>query len=390
MTSSLAPPSSPSPSRLFYVDNLRIYLIVLVVLHHVSVGYGGPGGWPLKETPTDPISPILLLLFNGVNQSYFMSFFFLLSGYFLVGSCDRKGPWKCLVDRLVRLGIPLLAYVLIIAPLVAFIVVRLAQGREASLVDVYAYFWQHRRISVGPLWFVEALLIFSIVYLAIRSATERIGAWSHPTLYAHCFPANKAIAGCMVLLTLGTFIMRLYFPVGAHLVHFQPGHFFHYVVCFWLGILAFRGNWLAHLPAAHGRLWGRVALITLILLPVAIAISLWMGDGPDVFMGGISWQAFIAAAWESVACLSIIVFLLYVFQTRLNRQGPYLKTLSANAYTVFIVHQFVITLIMALLYQLAWPSALKFILVALIGPPTCFIFSHYVVRQIPWSARVLG
>ena len=67
--------SSRTRQRMFYVDNLRIYLTVLVVLHHVAVAYGGSGGWPIKETPSDGISPILLLLFNAVNQSYFMAFF---------------------------------------------------------------------------------------------------------------------------------------------------------------------------------------------------------------------------------------------------------------------------------------------------------------------------
>ena len=44
--------------RLIYVDNLRLYLIILVVLHHIAIAYGGSGGWPLKEVPTDSVSPI--------------------------------------------------------------------------------------------------------------------------------------------------------------------------------------------------------------------------------------------------------------------------------------------------------------------------------------------
>ena len=59
----------PIRERMFYVDNLRVYLTVLVVFHHVAVAYGGMGGWPLKEAPTDAISPIVFLLFNALNQS---------------------------------------------------------------------------------------------------------------------------------------------------------------------------------------------------------------------------------------------------------------------------------------------------------------------------------
>ena len=34
-----------SGAGLFYLDNLRIYLTVLVILHHASIAYGGAGDW---------------------------------------------------------------------------------------------------------------------------------------------------------------------------------------------------------------------------------------------------------------------------------------------------------------------------------------------------------
>ncbi|MHA2290506.1 MAG: hypothetical protein ACXABG_17100 [Promethearchaeota archaeon] len=35
---------STKRSRIFYMDNIRVYLTILVVLHHLAVGYGGAGG----------------------------------------------------------------------------------------------------------------------------------------------------------------------------------------------------------------------------------------------------------------------------------------------------------------------------------------------------------
>ena len=34
----------PSRPRLFYIDNLRILLTILVILHHLAIIYGGSGG----------------------------------------------------------------------------------------------------------------------------------------------------------------------------------------------------------------------------------------------------------------------------------------------------------------------------------------------------------
>ena len=35
--------------RLLYIDNLRILLTILVIMHHLAIGYGGPGDWAYRE-----------------------------------------------------------------------------------------------------------------------------------------------------------------------------------------------------------------------------------------------------------------------------------------------------------------------------------------------------
>ena len=37
-------------SRLTYLDNLRIYLTILVILHHAALAYGGNGNWGVHPT----------------------------------------------------------------------------------------------------------------------------------------------------------------------------------------------------------------------------------------------------------------------------------------------------------------------------------------------------
>ncbi len=35
--------------RILYIDNVRIYLTILLVVHHIAVGYGGSGDWGIRE-----------------------------------------------------------------------------------------------------------------------------------------------------------------------------------------------------------------------------------------------------------------------------------------------------------------------------------------------------
>jgi len=56
-----------------------------------------------------------------MTQAYFMGLLFLIAGYFVPDSFDRKGPARFLRDRAVRLGIPTLIYMLFINPSIEYL-----------------------------------------------------------------------------------------------------------------------------------------------------------------------------------------------------------------------------------------------------------------------------
>lgn len=110
--------STTGVSRVGYLDNIRIFLTGLVVLHHFAITYGAPGWWFYVEQPVDGLTGAVLFPFVAINQAYFMGFFFLLSAYLLPGSLKRKGRTQFLSDRMVRLGLPLVVYFFVLNPLV--------------------------------------------------------------------------------------------------------------------------------------------------------------------------------------------------------------------------------------------------------------------------------
>ena len=78
----------PNRETLYYVDRLRVLVISLVVAHHAGQAYGPTGGaWPVFEDERSP----LLGPFFSVNAAFFMGLFFLISGFFVPGSLERKG-----------------------------------------------------------------------------------------------------------------------------------------------------------------------------------------------------------------------------------------------------------------------------------------------------------
>jgi hypothetical protein len=59
----------------------------------------------------------MLFLFIFFNQAWFMGAFFLLAGYFVPGSYDKKGAGSFLKERLIRLGIPLIIWIFVLNPI---------------------------------------------------------------------------------------------------------------------------------------------------------------------------------------------------------------------------------------------------------------------------------
>ena len=114
----------PETKRIHDLDNIRIYLTVIVILQHLTITYGAPGGWYYREFDfhqLDTITLAALVLFVAANQAYFMGFFFFLGGYFSNSSLKRKDPGSFLIQRIIRLGIPLLLFVYGISPILKFI-----------------------------------------------------------------------------------------------------------------------------------------------------------------------------------------------------------------------------------------------------------------------------
>ena len=213
--------SSVGGSRLSYLDNLRIFLTILVIFHHASIAFGGGGSWPVEDPEEDLLTSIVLTFFTAVNQSYFMSAFFLLAGYFTPRSLEKKGARSYLLDRLIRLGIPLLIYTTLIINLNAFLiqVVWLKQPFEWTV-----------EYNPGHLWFLQALLLFAVIYVIYRHFSDQEPERKLFQIYPDRFPPNRALILSIAILAVLTFVVRIYYPDrrmdrGLPAGAFRPLHF---------------------------------------------------------------------------------------------------------------------------------------------------------------------
>ena len=75
--------------RLYYIDNIRLFIIICVVMHHLAVTYSGFGSWYYMEpSKIGALSSAWFTVYLAFQQAYFMGMMFLLAGYFIPGSFD--------------------------------------------------------------------------------------------------------------------------------------------------------------------------------------------------------------------------------------------------------------------------------------------------------------
>jgi Acyltransferase family len=367
--------------RLYFADNLRTWLITLVVLDHLAIVYGTVYIWVfyyMEPAYNDPLALYMPAIFESINQAYLIGLFLLISGYFSLGSLARKGPRRYVRGRLIRLGIPLVVCFFVLNPIAAIGL----YAMPASLTHITTPLsWQDypKLVGLGPLWFLAILLIFDIGYAvgsAARGNHVRQESTDEP-------PRYPAIATFILLLALTSYLVRIVIPLDRVIAGFVSLSYLpQYLSFFLIGTVAFRHNWFRNVPKSMGRVGFILVLIsTVTLFPLALS-------GRAQILGYGSWQSAVYALWDSTIAVGMSLGLITLFRERINWSGSFARYLQRHSYTVVVIHSPIVVFVAIALMGLSLEHLLKFGLAAVIAVPLCFV-TAYVVLKIPYASRVL-
>jgi glucan biosynthesis protein C len=373
--------------HLYFADNLKIALTILVIAHHVGQAYGPTGGaWPIgSETRAAILGP-----FFTVNRSFFMSLFFMISGYFMVMSYDRHGPWRFVTGRLLRLGVPLLLFFLLVIPVQQYLC-HLGLGHVRSLP-----FWQYYKsiyfgiggrpadwtgsmwpeMNFAHLWYVEHLLIAGLCYALLRIV------WRRPTQANPAEP--KPFRTWMVVvfamgLALASAIVRRWYPIDRWIgflgfIQVAFADVPRDLSFFILGVLAYRRRWFLELPARTGYAWLAVGLFAAALwYAYALGFRYTLGIGRTA-------MGMIYPVWEAFLCCGMCIGLLVLFRERLDFQGRLGKAMARGQYAAYLFHMPVVILAQYVIIGAALSPFTKFVLATAMSVPLTFLVAHWLCK----------
>ena len=377
--------------RLYYLDNLKVFLIILVIIHHVGQAYGLTGGTWFYSYPGERVKPLgLFFLFNA---SFFMGLFFFISGYFLPASFDRHGARKFITDKLIRFGIPLNFAFLAMIPILEY-VKYLKYVKHISFKDYYIQQWfgyvpntaaHHGAFNLAYLWFIEHLLIYSILYAVIRTVLQKYVSpiSTSTTRLARLY----AIIPYILILGVITGLMRTVwgFPMDRWIgflgfIQMEPAHIPQYLSLFILGILAYRWSFLDSITTPRNIFWLVPGAGIYVITIVQLIVQLYRTGSQNAFF---MWEY-----KEALLCVGVCIGLLALFKTFFNRSGRIMRVLSENTYGTFILHVPVVVALQYAFDPVRAGAFTLFVTVSFLSIPGAFIVS-FLVRLIPGVKRIL-
>lgn len=364
--------------RLLYVDNLRLMIIAFVVMHHLAVTYSGFGSWYYIEgAPLDVLSTIWFAFYLSFQQGYFLGLLFLITGYFVAGSYDRKGFGRFVGERFRRLIIPTLIYMVAISPFIDYVELGNRGGGGFNIIDFLS--------GTGVMWFAVALFVFSLLYALARLLVRRPPPAGRKRLEPS--PVNAALL--ILIIAVSAFLIRIVQPIGTSILNMQLCFFASYIARFLVGIVAYRNDLFARISYRTGRRWLIGGIVLGFLAWLALVIVATASGTTAALNGGLTWQSAAYSLWESFVAVAMSIGLVAVFREKFNRQSSLVKKLSDNSFAVYMFHPPIIVAVALLLVSVALYPVVKWLALCVICVPLCFAGTHFVFRRIPFLKNVL-
>ncbi len=346
------------------LSNLRGAVIVLVLAFHSSLAYLASAPAPDMAFDQPPYKwqafPIVdahhwlgFDVFCAWQDVALMTLMFFLSGLLASGSLMRKGARIYTIDRLWRIGLPFALAVLFLSP-PSFYPAYLERTADPSLAGFWHQWFSLPLWPAGPEWFLWQLLAVNLIAAALYAVApsyvarlRRLAAWAatRPVKFFALLVAVSAAGYVPTALILSPWKWSAFGPFSLQLC--RPAIYASFFFAGFAlgshgldrGLLSPDGplarnwwKWLAAFVAGFG-LWAGLTSLTL---------PQWSAAGLSAQLGA-SLAFPPACAAGGFAMLAAALRLSHV-------RSRVLDSLSANAYSMYLVHYvFVVWLQYALL-----------------------------------------
>lgn len=374
--------STTAVARIFFLDNLRAFVILLVVVLHGAMVYmvDAPPWWYVIDDQNSLFFTILVILIDVP----IMLIMFYISGYFALPSLVKRGPEAFLKDKFIRIGAPWIFGVLFLAPLTAYFYF-ISRDINLSYFEFWSSTFWTTSFQQSVYWFLGILMLLFFLLVLVYDISERLRL-ARPQLSRSGW---KQFFIFWALMSLGMLILMAWFPIDTwftnmRILVFQPLRLPLYFGYFAFGIYGHLNGWFR--PGGYSpRLlpWAAIWLVSgLLYLANRIFVLPTAADPliPEMV------HAFLFNAF----CLSSLMASVALFQQKVNEDTRFWKSLSANSYGIYYIHPLILYPLALLARPFALPLFLKAPLVIISAILLSWAVSAFFLTKAPLIRRAFG
>ncbi len=361
-----AGPQRPPSQRFYDLDALRALAMFLgIVLHSTLFVLPEPLSlWPIidDEAAGDITYRVIIDAIHGFR----MPIFFLISGFFSALLWQRRSLNELGMQRLRRIGIPLVAACLTVLP-ISVGLLALASGRE----DPYDFpLWALPLVwvqTLGHLWFLWYLLMITAGFIVASVLGIQ---FRHPLIWWLLLPVSMLISLVMVEPLIGPDTPEGLAPEAT--VLFNYACFFFFGVFFYQRGISVRRWWAAALPLA-----------AVVFFAAYYLLDLYFEEAGKFPPEAFQYEhplTLSSALLEMVYAWLMCFGMMGLFRWIASRESFTMRYLSDATYWMYLVH--VPLVILGQWLVVDWPVShhLKFLLVCAGVTGLVLLSYQYAVR----------
>jgi glucan biosynthesis protein C len=362
--------------RQYYIDWLRIILIISVFLFHIGMIFN-TWGWHIKNDQQygGMLRSVMIFLHN-----WRMPLLFLLSGagtYFALG---KRTPGQYLSERFKRLFIPLVAGIFILVPVQVYI-------EKASVYDSLIDFYPHMFKGIYPegnfswhhLWFIAYLFVIALFispFLGLlRSDKFAVFTRRLEGIIIKPFALNIFI----LPLLLSQIVLRNYFEFGTNALVNDWASMAFYIIFFLAGFILLPNKNIAE----------AIRKQRLLYLAETIILTTIMFRAPGLFeserTSEIIWD--VTALFMAWTCGITAVG---IAKQYLNFDSDFRKIANEAIFPFYLLHQPVIVVVGYLIIRCDLVVPLKVLLITIISFSIISGLYWMVIRRVNFLRVIFG
>ncbi|MCT4589288.1 MAG: acyltransferase [Carboxylicivirga sp.] len=367
-----------SRQRLYYIDWLRIILILTVFLFHVGMVFNS-WDWHIKNDQTFPDRSALWYIMVYLGQ-WRMPLLILVSGAGTYLALGKRTGLQYLLERCKRLLIPLVAGIFILVPIQVYLE---RADQFSSLWDYYPHMFEGvypvGNFSWHHLWFIAYLFFIALIISSFHSVliSRRFSNFIKRLTPMIC--QKLGLNYLVVPIILSQLFLRPYFPDNTHDFINDWAAIAYYFLYFLLGYIIVSKKQIMESIQKNRRYY---------LLQSVIA-TLFMFTIPSLIesdaIATLVWR--ISSYLMAWACgLSALGYA----RKYLNFDSKYRKIANEAIYPFYLIHQPIIVLmafyVVGLNISLIW----KVILITTSSFTLTVLIYLYVVRPFDFMRILFG